>query len=117
MRTLTGPEALAYAARTEAPLHKYADPVEGEREVRLDEARELARLDPGLVWCRSYDWSVSDDCGGRWPIPVAALTAKDALDAAERDVRRAGREGYRGALVVRLTVSDDEGSETREVTL
>lgn len=51
--TLTGHDALAHAARTGAQLHKHADPVDGARAVTLDEAREVAREDAGLVWCEA----------------------------------------------------------------
>jgi hypothetical protein len=53
MTTRTGTEALAYSVRTGAQLHKHADPVDGAREITLDEARQIAREDPGLVWCEA----------------------------------------------------------------
>lgn len=49
--TLTGLDAIDYAARTGATLHKHADPVDGAREVTPDEARTIAREDAGLIWC------------------------------------------------------------------
>jgi hypothetical protein len=48
---LTGREAIDHARRTGATLHKYADPTEGPREITADEADEIAREDPALVWC------------------------------------------------------------------
>ena len=36
---ITGHDAIAHAARTGAPLHKHADPVDGARGITLDEAR------------------------------------------------------------------------------
>lgn len=48
--TLTGSSAIAYAERIGGALHKYADPTEGARHISLDEAREIAKEDPSLVW-------------------------------------------------------------------
>jgi len=53
MSTLTGHEAIDHAARTGASLRKYADPVDGARGITLDEAREIAFEDAGLVWCEA----------------------------------------------------------------
>lgn len=47
---ITGYAAIDYAARTGATLRKYADPEDGAREVTLDEAREIAREDAGLIY-------------------------------------------------------------------
>jgi hypothetical protein len=51
MDKLTGREAIEHARRTGATLHKYTDPTEGPREITADEADEIAREDPSLVWC------------------------------------------------------------------
>lgn len=51
--TFTGTDAIDFATRTGAQLHKHADPVDGAREVTLDEARAIAREDVGLVWCET----------------------------------------------------------------
>ncbi len=48
--TLTGSAAIAYVERIGGQIHKYADPTEGARPVTLDEAREIAKEDPSLVW-------------------------------------------------------------------
>ena len=49
---ITGFDAIDYAAETGAVLHKYADPMEDEREgLTLDEARDVAREDENLIWC------------------------------------------------------------------
>ncbi len=61
-------------------------------------------------------WTVSDDVGGRWPETITAPDASAALDAAEQRVR-SQRAAYEGASEVRVTVADDEGSESRTVTL
>ena len=48
---LTGYDAIEYAERTGAELHKYTDPTEEERHgITLDEAREIADEDPSLIW-------------------------------------------------------------------
>ena len=193
--TITGTAAIDHAARTGAQLYKHADPVDGARAVTLDEAREIAREDVGLVWCRrpmtaaeqgehdaeqrahealsvdgdgaewqseadavagwgeyaataashldvphaeraawcdayetaaretarrmyreATEWTVSDDCGGRWPTTITAADAESALDGAEAQVQRA-RAAYEGAATVRVTVASDAGSWSREVSL
>lgn len=49
--TITGLAAIEMAEREGLTLGKYADPVEGAREgLTPDEAREIAREDPGLVY-------------------------------------------------------------------
>lgn len=53
---LTGREAIAYATAHNLPMvHKYADPTEGARDVTLDEAEEIVREDPGLIWIERSD--------------------------------------------------------------
>lgn len=54
--TLTGHEAIAYAARFGGDLNKYADPVDGARVVDIDEAREIAREDASLIWVDAPAW-------------------------------------------------------------
>lgn len=48
--TLTGSAAIAYAVRFGLDLNKHADPTEEACVVDIDEAREIARQDPSLVW-------------------------------------------------------------------
>lgn len=49
--TLTGHDAIAYAAEHGLTLRKHADPTEGAREgLSVEEAREIAAEDPSLVW-------------------------------------------------------------------
>ena len=51
MTRLTGREAIEYAEAHGLALHKYADPIEGARDgVTVDEARDIAREDPSLIW-------------------------------------------------------------------
>jgi hypothetical protein len=49
---LTGHAAIAAKeANANVRLNKYADPIEGAREdISLEEAREIAREDAGLIW-------------------------------------------------------------------
>lgn len=56
--TLTGHDAIAHAVRTGAKIHKHADPIDGAREVTLDEARAIAAEDAGRVWCEAPAISV-----------------------------------------------------------
>lgn len=48
---LTAHAAIEFAAATGGQLHKYNDPTEDARDIDLDEAREIAKYDPTLVWC------------------------------------------------------------------
>lgn len=50
MTTLTGQEAIDAAEANGLRLHKYADPTDEAREVTIDEAREIAAVDPSLIW-------------------------------------------------------------------
>lgn len=51
-----GYEAIDAAKRTGRMLSKFADPVEGAREgLNLEEAREIARFDPGLIFLPYMD--------------------------------------------------------------
>lgn len=47
---LIGRNAIEYAEVMGSHLHKFKDPTEGSREITLDEAREIASVDPGLVY-------------------------------------------------------------------
>lgn len=58
-RTVTGWPAIALASneyrmahtgRVTGNLRKYSDPTEGARSVTLDEAREIAKEDPNLIY-------------------------------------------------------------------
>ncbi len=49
--TLTGHDAIEYAAAHNLLLNKYTDPTEKAREgLTVEEAREIAREDDGLIW-------------------------------------------------------------------
>lgn len=50
---LTGYEAIDYAEAHGVRLSKYADATEGARDgLDCEQAREIAAVDPGLVYCR-----------------------------------------------------------------
>jgi hypothetical protein len=49
---ITGRDAIAYAACTGAKLRKYADPIEGERVVSVEEGLRIAVEDASLLWTR-----------------------------------------------------------------
>lgn len=51
MSKLNGLKAIKHAELTGAMLHKYADAIDGAREVDVDEARRIAREDASLIWC------------------------------------------------------------------
>lgn len=50
IRTLTGTEAIRLAEDNSFTLRKYADPTEGARDVSLEEARNIAKQDPSLIY-------------------------------------------------------------------
>ena len=59
---LTGREAIEYARSHDLLLSKYADPTEGARNfLLLDEAEEILREDPGLIWVEVRE-SPSEAC-------------------------------------------------------
>lgn len=47
---LTGTAAIEMAESTGQSLRKHADPTEGERVVSVEEAREIAKADPSLIY-------------------------------------------------------------------
>lgn len=49
-KTLTGHDAIRYAAERGLKVHKHADPTEGARDVDTDEAKTIAQEDPSLLW-------------------------------------------------------------------
>ena len=56
---LTGYDALNHAAADGRKLNKYADPIEGARSgLTVDEAREICREDPSLIW---VEVAITDD--------------------------------------------------------
>lgn len=106
MTTLTGHDAIAHAARTGAPLHKHADPVDGGRVVTPDEAREIAREDAGLVWCEAPAVAVGarvafDACAGCEDGEVIAVVDSGAGDVA-RVLWASGRVGTVGLDELRV---------------
>jgi ribosomal protein L34E len=48
--TISGYAAIHQVEEYGGQLHAYADPTEGARDVTPDEAREIARQDPSLIW-------------------------------------------------------------------
>lgn len=78
---LTGHDAIEYAEKFGFALSKHADPTEGARDgLTIDEAREIAAEDPGLVYIDrtlridARQYADADDC----------LAAAEADVAAER---------------------------------
>lgn len=49
-KTITGQEAIKHAEENGSKLRKYADPIESGREVSIEEAREIAKIDPSLIY-------------------------------------------------------------------
>ena len=50
IRTLTGHEAIRLAEDNTFTLRKYADPIDGARDVTIEEAREIAKEDASLIY-------------------------------------------------------------------
>lgn len=48
---IQGYQAMRIAERDGVTLYKYADPTEGWRTVTLEEARQVARENAGLIYC------------------------------------------------------------------
>lgn len=93
MPRLTGSDAIDYAEAHGLTLSKYTDPTEEAREgLTPDEAREIAREDPTLIWIdapprRYYIYTDADQ---------TTIEALD-MDAAAREwARRDGRMQFRG---------------------
>lgn len=62
--TITGSDAVAYAAAKGVTLSKYADATEGGRDgLGLDEAREIAAEDPSLIYLTLVGWTEGDGSG------------------------------------------------------
>ena len=56
MTKLHGTEAVDYAERTGAELHKYNDPTEPARDgLSVEEARQICQEDGSLIWCDADD--------------------------------------------------------------
>jgi len=91
--TLTGHDAIRYATATGANLSKYADPIDGAREIDADEALRIAAEDPALVHCavpvafadrlRAYRiWSeVETDASTAGALRDMIANPQDAADA------------------------------------
>ncbi len=96
---LTGREAMRFAAQNKLPLHKYGDPTDEAREVTYAEGAEIAREDPGLLWCdtmnneaiglrkKLYECSWNEISRGR-KILVCATDPMSAIQFATGFVRR-----------------------------
>jgi hypothetical protein len=50
IRTLTGNEAIRLAEENSFTLRKYADPIDGARNVTIEEARKIAKEDASLIY-------------------------------------------------------------------
>jgi hypothetical protein len=46
-------EAIEYVEQHGGTLHKYADPIDGARIVTVEEAREIAKQDCNLIYCKA----------------------------------------------------------------
>ena len=97
-----GHKAMELAEEFGLPLHKAADPIEDERRnISLDEAREIAREDAGLLYVELPDLSwhettYDDGCGNEYP--AVAVYWDDLNDWCSR-VLGHQHEGNEDALV------------------
>lgn len=62
--TIKGRHAIRLAERDSLTLSKYADPTEGERQVTLSEAEEIARQDAGLIYVTVTQVGWTGDASG-----------------------------------------------------
>lgn len=109
MAIMTGNEAIEMAVVAQLPgtmpcvLNKYADPTEGAREgLTIEEAREIAKEDPGLIWADVYvhvdsnatNWRIRNTSTAVVLGDYPGATAAEALDAMAKD---AGYPSYASA--------------------
>lgn len=80
MPTLTGSDAIEYAATHGLTLNKYCDPTENARNgLTLDEARAIARVDPNLIWLQSAtEIQFATEYGASGPYKVGVEYTVDA---------------------------------------
>lgn len=94
---IKGREAIGFAERQGLTLCKYNDPVEGAREgLSAEEAREIAREDPSLIYLDVDGDRAADLC-----IEVAALVGDDGT-------------GDLG-IIVRQALSDDANATAESI--
>lgn len=111
MERLTGRQAIEYAEQTGAMLCSYTDPTaEGREGISVDEAREIAAEDPGLVYCDrgaiTYCWRTDAASGTITAVDEdAAVDALVAYGEWSSDAREA-REIADGAW---LQLTDEDG--------
>jgi len=87
--TLTGYDAIDHAEENGLPLYKYADPTEpGRGGLTVDEAREIAKIDPSLIWCVQSTYVLIDSNG----VDVTVWGVGSTVDAAIEDA--AEQDGY-----------------------
>lgn len=62
---ITGSEAISYARAKGVTINKFEDPTAPARYgLSIEEAEEVAREDPGLVYLEFLGWNSDDDVNG-----------------------------------------------------
>jgi hypothetical protein len=79
--TLTGREAIAYAREHGLDVQKYADPTEGARSLTPDEADQVAREDPSLLWVEVQQYATVGSNG----VELVVWGLGETREAAEAD--------------------------------
>jgi hypothetical protein len=95
--TLTGREAIAYAREHGLGVQKYADPTEGAREVTPEEAGQIAREDPSLLWVEVQQYATVGSNGVELVVWGLGLSPESA--EADADEHLAETTGERPELV------------------
>jgi hypothetical protein len=78
----TGYEAIEEKKNSSGFLNKYQDPTEDERfDLTIEEAEEIARVDPSLIYFEPSEYLVYMDCPRHWS--VAEVSRDDDLSWAK----------------------------------
>lgn len=84
--TLTGTAAIDYAAERDLSLCTYTDPTaDGREDVSVDEAREIAAIDPGLVYLEvEVEEYVDVRHSDSWGLTADRISDEEHADACQR---------------------------------
>lgn len=96
--TLTGSRAIASGN----PLWKYADAVDGARAITVEEAREIAREDPSLIYAKECTHHICEEkCKMVWTVYESHAPGVVAVAAFEsvKDARAFAASDRRAVVV------------------
>lgn len=99
-KILTGHDAITYAEAAGLTLKKYADPIEGAREgLTVDEAREVAREDQGLIYLEALNGGGPAVPGPRHVVGDLVETLIATFDTDDDGTERHVQPGQIGRVV------------------